>query len=112
MRTEVNFSRILSQPFSYQIFLDKVSSGKSPLELVQEMWHFREASDLKVPVGDPNKVFVTLAREFAVEVGISWETTGHTGKRVPVFLWGQPETSYHWQENTDVFKVLWDCLEK
>lgn len=112
MRTKVDFSRILSQPFSYQIFVDRVSSGESSLELAQEMWHLRGVSDLTIPAGDPTKVFVTLAREFAAEVGISWETTGHTGKRVPVFLWGQPELSYQWQENIDVFKVLRDCLEK
>lgn len=113
MRTEVNFSRILNQPFSYQVFLDKVASGNPPLELAQEMWHFEEISDFKIPTtGDPTKVFVALAQRFSQEVGISWETTGHTGKRVPVFLWGQPEPSYHWQENADVFKVLWDFLEK
>ncbi|MCX7667549.1 MAG: alkaline phosphatase [Atribacterota bacterium] len=110
--TNVDFSRILSQPFSYQTFLDRVSSGESLLELAREMWHFGEALGLKIPAGNLNKTFVALAREFSQQVGIFWTTTGHTSKEVPVFLWRQPEPSYNWQENTDVFRVFWDFLKE
>ncbi|MEN3186219.1 MAG: alkaline phosphatase [Atribacterota bacterium] len=109
---DVNFLGILSQSFSYQIFLDKVSSGVSLPELAREMWPLGEFSDFQVPTGDVNKTFVALARAFSRKVGISWETTGHTGKNVPVFLWGQPEPSCIFQDNTDVFKILKDCLKR
>lgn len=104
---EVDFPKILGQPFSYQVFFDRVSAGASLSEVAREMWGFPE--ELIPPLGgtgnDPNKAFIALARKFSQEVGVSWKTTGHTAEKVPVFVWGEqfPEKLH---ENTDIFPFL------
>ncbi|MGC8777630.1 MAG: alkaline phosphatase [Candidatus Caldatribacteriaceae bacterium] len=106
--------RVYSQPFSYQIFLDRCSSGETPLKLARVMWRFEEEAirQLTVPHDSSGKAFVALAREFAREVGVSWKTTSHTGTSVPVFLWEHNGPSESWQDNTDVFRFFQRFLEE
>jgi alkaline phosphatase len=104
---EVDFPRILDQPFSYQVFFDRVSAGASLSEVAGEMWGFPEKiiRSLGGAGNDPDKAFIALARKFAQEAGVSWETTAHTAEKVPVFVWGEqfPEKLH---ENTDIFPFL------
>ncbi|MGQ9748103.1 MAG: alkaline phosphatase, partial [Candidatus Caldatribacteriaceae bacterium] len=91
---EVSYLGIQKQSFSYQVFLDKLLSGNPLEEVIQEMWGWKpkidQLSKLLFEHSNKNKVFISLAQRFAKENGISWETTGHTGEKVP-FLYGERE---------------------
>lgn len=113
---EVSFSGIKKQSFSYQAFLDKLLSGNSLEKIVQEMWGWKpkidQLSKLTPKHFNKNKVFISLAQKFAEENGISWETTGHTARKVPVFVWGEGIDYSKWEENIDLFETIRNFISK
>lgn len=61
--------------------------------------------------GEAKTLWISLARSFAEEAGISWSTLGHTATSVPLYVWGERAGLFAGaQENTDIAEILTEIL--
>lgn len=61
--------------------------------------------------GEAKTLWISLARSFAEEAGISWSTLGHTAAFVPLYVWGEGASLFAGaRENTDIAEILTEIL--